>query len=201
MTRSSIRNALGTAALAGIILAPAVLQADHHGGAAEASEPAAREVVVGEAIQVTAKVIEIDAEARVVTVEGEAIGRVPIKAPEPAPNFDQISVGDDVTISYYESVALELRPATGAEPAVAAAKAVALAPRGATPGGLIVETVQRTAVIRAIDEESRKVQLDVPAGYSVTLRVSEDVDLAGVQVGEKVIATHTQAVAIELTKP
>ena len=201
MTRSSIRNALGTAALAGIILAPAVLQADHHGGAGEASGPAAREVAVGEAIQVTAKVVEIDAAARVVTVEGEAIGRVPIKAPEPAPNFDRISVGDDVTISYYESVALELRSATGAEPAIAAATAVALAPRGATPGGLIVETVQRTAVIRAIDEESRKVQLDLPAGDSVTLRVSEEVDLTGVKVGEKVIATHTQALAIELKKP
>jgi len=191
MTRRSIRNALGSAALASIILAPAVLQAEHHEGAAEASEPAARKVVVGEAVQVTAKVIEIDAEARVVTIEGEAIGRVPIKAPEPAPNFDRISVGDDVTISYYESVALELRPATGAEPAIVAARAVSIAPRGATPGGRVVETVQRAAVIRAIDEESRKVQLDLPAGDSVTLKVS----------GEKVIATHTQAVAIELTKP
>jgi len=201
MTRISIRSALGTAALTSIILAPAVLRAEHHEGAAEAGEPAARKVVVGEAIQVTAKVTEIDAEARVVTIEGEAIGRVPIKAPEQAANFDQISVGDNVAISYYESVALELRPATGAEPAVAAARAVALAPRGATPGGRVVETVQRAAVIRAIDAEARKVQLDLPAGDSVTLKVSEDVDLAGVKVGEKVIATHTQAVAIELTKP
>jgi hypothetical protein len=63
MTRSSIRDALGTAALASIILAPAVLQADLHGGAAEASERAAREVVIGPAIQVTTEVIEIDAEA------------------------------------------------------------------------------------------------------------------------------------------
>ena len=201
MTRSSIRNALGTAALVSIILAPAAVQAEHHGETAAAGEPVAREVAVCEAIRVTAKVIEIDAEARVVTIEGEATGRVSIKAPEPAPNFDQISVGDDVTISYYESVALELRPATGAEPAITAATAVSLAPRGATPGGLVVKTVQRAAVIRAIDKDSRKVQLELPAGDSVTLRVSEDLDLAGVQVGEKVIATHTQAVAIELTKP
>ena len=201
MTRSSIRNALGTAALVSIILAPAAVQAEHHGETAAAGEPVAREVAVGEAIRVTAKVIEIDAEARVVTIEGEATGRVSIKAPEPAPNFDQISVGDDVAISYYESVALELRPATGAEPAVASATAVARAQPGATPGAAIVETVERTAVIRAIDEESRKVQLDVPAGYSVTLNVSEDVDLAGVKVGQNVVVTHTKAFAIELTKP
>jgi hypothetical protein len=56
-------------------------------------------------------------------------------------------------------------------------------------------------VIRAIDVESRKVQLDLPAGDSVTLKVSQDLDLAGVKVGQKVIATHTKAVAIELTKP
>jgi hypothetical protein len=85
--------------------------------------------------------------------------------------------------------------------AIAAATVVALAPPGATPGGLIVEIVQRTAVIRAVDKESRRVQLDVPAGYRVTLKVGADVDLEGVQVGEKVIATHTEALAIELTKP
>ncbi|MBW2233636.1 MAG: hypothetical protein JRG92_14540 [Deltaproteobacteria bacterium] len=133
MMRNPIHLALVTAALTSVIVAPTLLWADHHGGAAEAGEPAIREVVVGDAIEVTAKVVAIDSEARVVIVEGEAIGRVPIKAPEPAPNFDQISVGDDVKISYYESVALELRPAKGAEPAIAAATVVALAPPGATP--------------------------------------------------------------------
>ena len=152
-------------------------------------EAADRAIQVGDEVVITAKVVEIDREARSILIEGPEGDRIPIQAPDPAPNFDQIELGDDVTIRYYEAVALAIRPATDAEPGVAGVAAVSTAPPGATPGGVIVETVERTAIVRAVDPKQRTVTLDVPAGYLVKLDLDESIDLTNVRVGEKVSVT------------
>ena len=188
-------------ALAAALLVPCAVMAESEVAAAGAEEAANREIVVGDEVVVTAKVVEIDRTARTITIEGPEGLRVPIQAPDPAPNFDQVKLGDEVTIRYYEAVALAIRPAIDAKPSAVAIAAVSTAPPGATPGGLVIETVERTAIVRAIDRENRIVTLDVPAGGLVALDVDESVDLANVKIGEKVIATHTQALAIQITHP
>ena len=164
-------------------------------------EAADRAIQVGDEVVVTAKVVEIDREARSILIEGPEGDRIPIQAPDPAPNFDRIELGDDVTIRYYEAVALAIRPATGAEPGIEGLSAVSTAPPGATPGGVIVEKVERTAIVRAVDPVQRTVTLDVPAGYLIKLDVDESLDLTNVRVGEKVSVTHTQALALQITPP
>lgn len=160
-----------------------------------------RSIQVGDEIIVTAKVVEIDRESRTILIEGPDGDRVPIQAPDPAPNFDRIKLGDDVTIRYNEAVALAIRPAKDAEPGITGLSAVSTAPPGATPGGVIFETLERTAIVRAVDPEQRTVTLDVPAGYLVKLDVDDSIDLTNVRVGEKVSVTHTQAIALQITPP
>ncbi len=181
------------------LLGAAPAQAAHHEAAA--AEPADRAVVVAEKIELSGKVVAVDKEARSIIVEGSAGNRVELDAPEEAANFDQIAVGDDVKATYFEAVALSIHPASDAKPGATEVTVAALAPPGGTPGGVIADTVQLKAVVRAVDPEARRVTLELPSGESVALRAGKGVDLARVKVGEEVVATHTEALAITISKP
>jgi hypothetical protein len=78
---------------------------------------------------------------------------------------------------------------------------VALAPKGAQPGGLVAETTQVTATIMAIDTIARTATLQFEDGSSQTLRVRDDIDLSKHDVGERVVFQVTEMVALSVEKP
>lgn len=166
-----------------------------------AAEAADRDVVVAEKIELSGKVVSVDKKARSIIVEGPQGNRVEFDAPKEAANFDQIAVGDEVKATYFEAVALSIHPAADATPGAAEITTVALAPPGGTPGGVIADTVELKAVVRAVDADARLVTLELPGGELVALRAGKGVDLARVKVGEEVVATHTEALAITISKP
>jgi len=166
----------------------------------QGGESTGRGVMVGEKITRHGKVISIDPKTRTVVVEGELGNRVSIVAPEDAPNFDQIKVGDPVVATYFESVALAIAPVGDAEPGATTTAVVATAPRGATPGGAMAEQIQLRAVVKAVDPKTRGVTLEVPEGGERTLKAGEAVDLERVKVGEQVSVTLTRALAISIDR-
>ncbi len=193
MTRFSRRFGLGTL-LGAALLLPGSAPAEHHENAAEGA------VMVGEKIDLTGKVISIDAANRTVVVEGERGQQVSIQAPEDAPNFDQIKVGDPVAATYIESIALAITPVADAEPGASALAAVVTAPPGATPGGVMAEQIQLRAVVKSVDVETRSVTLDVPSGGERNVKVGDGIDIERVKVGEQVSVTLTRALAISIDK-
>ena len=182
-------------ALAAALLLAGYASAEHHEG--KAAEGA---VIVGEKITRHGKVVSIDPKTRTVVVEGEQGRQVSIVAPEDAPNFDRIKVGDPVVATYYEAVALAIAPVEDAEPGVSAAVAVSAAPPGETPAAVMAEQIQLRAVVKAVDPKTRSVTLDVPDGGERTLKVGEAIDLEKVQVGEQVSVTLTRALAISIDR-
>ncbi len=193
MTRLSRRFGLGFL-LAAALLLPGSAPAEHHEKAAEGV------MMMGEKVNLTGKVISIDAATRTVVVEGEQGRQVSIVAPKDAPNFDQIAVGDPVTATYVESIALAIAPVADAEPGVSGVAAVSSAPPGATPAAAMAEQIELRAVVKAVDPKTRSVTLDVPAGGERTLKVGEGIDLEKVKVGEQVSVTLTRALAISIDK-
>ena len=192
MTRSFRRLGFSFA-LAAALLLPGCASVGQDDG-----ESAARAVMVGEKITRHGKVISIDAKARTVTVEGELGRQVSIVAPEDAPNFHKIKVGDPVVATYYESIALTIAPVADAEPGASGAVAVATAAPGETPAAAMAELIQLRAVVKAVDAETRSVTLDVPEGGERTLKAGEAIDLEKVKVGEQVSVTLTRALAISI---
>jgi len=182
-------------ALAVALLLPGSAPAEHHEG-----EAAERAVVLGEKITRHGTVISIDAEARTVVVEGELGRQVEIVAPEDAPNFHKIKVGDPVVATYYESIALAIAPVADAEPGASAAAVVATAPPGATPAAAMAEQIQLRAVVKAVDPATRIVTLDVPEGGERSLKAGDAIDLEKVKVGEQVSVTLTRALAISIDR-
>jgi len=174
---------------------PATALADSHEGAA-----ADRAVMVGEKVELKGKVVGVDKETRTVVIEGEQGRQVSIVAPDDSPNFDQIAVGDPVSATYFESIAVAIAPVADAEPGASATAAVSSAPPGSTPGGVMAEQIELRAVVKAVDAEARSVTLEGPEGGERVLKVGEGIDLADVKTGELVSVTLTRALAISIEK-
>ncbi len=188
-----IRRFPVTFLLAAALLSPGFALADHH-------EAAERAVVVAEKVNLKGKVVSVDAATRTVVVEGERGGLVEIQAPKDSPNFEQIQVGDPVSATYVESIAIAIAPVPDAQPGVSKMVDVATAPKGATPGATIAERIELRAVVKAVDTENRKVTLDVPGGGERTLKVANGIDVEKIKVGEQVSVALTRALAISIDK-
>lgn len=157
-------------------------------------------VELGDTVSVTAEVVSIDKKARTVVVRGPEGNEVEIDVPEEARNFDQIEVGDQVNVTYYESVALFLGDA-GTQPAADADVVAARTKKGEKPGGVVVETDEISALVTAIDRDNHKVSLKGPKGKTVTINVDPAVnDLKNIKVGDSVHARITKAIAISVEK-
>jgi Cu/Ag efflux protein CusF len=69
--------------------------------------------------------------------------------------------------------------------------------RAEKPGGVVVQEVQATAVVKAIDQEKRLVTLSLPSGETETFTAGPEIrNLAQVKVGDKVTATYVRSLAI-----
>ncbi len=90
--------------------------------------------VLTEASSITATVVEINPKYRTVVLKGPKGGLVEMQVGEEARNFDQLKVGDLVTIENSQSVALEVRKSTGA-PVNKETTTMTRAKLGEKPGG------------------------------------------------------------------
>ena len=115
-------------------------------------------------------------------------------------NFPQLHVGDKVkaTLTDEMVVFVKKKDATAVD---GAAATVVLAPKGAKPGGVVADTVQVTAIVKAVDLEHHKATLQFPDGSTKTIAVRPDVELSPSNVGAEVVIRKTQALALSVEKP
>lgn len=151
-------------------------------------------------VEVVAKVTAIDMKNRKATLLLADGTKTTVKVPPEAINFDQVKVGDMLKAVLTEQVVVYIDDAGASVPDGYAA-GVALAPKGAQPGGIVAETVQITATVTAIDQTSRKATLRFEDGSVKTFPVRDDIDLSQHAVGEKVVFVVTEIVALSVEKP
>ncbi len=157
------------------------------------------EVAVGEAIQLQGTVKSIDKQNKAVTVVGPQGNEVVITAGPEARNFDQIAIGDMVTLTYTQAVALELIPAgSGVAPGRQVTESVVRAEPGQKPAGVIQTTVRILANVVAVNPKAQTVTLKGPE-RTVELAVKDPAVLAKVRVGQQVEAVFTEAIGLAVT--
>jgi hypothetical protein len=155
--------------------------------------------VVVQTHKLIAKVADIDAAKRAVTLVTPDGKKTTVKCGPEVINFDQIGVGDQLRVLVTEELAVSM--ATDAAPAGdGGAAIVALAPKGAKPGGVIAGTVQVTATVTAINLKRHRATLQFPDGTSHKVAVRKDVDLTQRKVGEKVVIRTTGVMALAVDK-
>ena len=156
-------------------------------------------VIIVDTFTATATVTAIDEAKRKVTLVFPDGKKTVYRAGPEVVNFDQIQVGDQVKVVLTEEAAIFI--GRGAPPSATDATAVALAPVGAKPGGVMVETIQLTAKVTAVDAKSQKVTLELPNGTSKKVKVSKKVDLEALRPGDNVTVQVSEGLAITVEKP
>jgi hypothetical protein len=163
-------------------------------------EPGVPGGVTVDTYKMTATVADIDTDKRKVRLRTQDGKETTVKCGPEVINFGQLRVGDQVKIMATQELAVEMGT-PGAPPIDNGASLVALAPKGAKPGGVMASTVLVTAKVTAIDLKQHKATLQLPDGTSKTFAVRPDVDLAQRKVGEEVTIRSTESLAISVEKP
>ena len=167
--------------------------------AAQAAVPAA--APKGEAVMasatVTATVVKDDQKTREVTVKGQDGKEFSYVASEDVKNLAQVKPGDTVTATYAEALAYEVKKGgTVVGPATVVGGGAALP--GARPAGGIARQTTATVIITAIDPKAPSVTFKGPQGNTRTIKVQHPEKLEGVNVGDTVELTFTEAFAVKV---
>lgn len=143
-------------------------------------------------------VTKVDAAKRVVTFRGPRGNVATLKVPPESQNLDQVKPGQQYRMKYVEAVAVAVR--VGGEAAALASEEVRLAPKGAKPGGMMVRTQQVSGVVDAIDYAHRYIAMRGPRGNTLVYKVADNVPLQELGAGDRIVVTHTEALAIEMVE-
>lgn len=168
------------------------------GAFAQALQGAASPTVMKEMETVmTATVVAIDMERRIVTLKGEDGEVRDVKVGQEAVNLPQVKVGDLVTVKFYESIAVEvIKPGTYA--GTGEKSAIVRAKPGEMPGGMTARQSTMTATVTAIDRQKSAITLKGPEGKLTTVKVQDPTNLEKVKVGDELMITYTEALAFSV---
>lgn len=155
--------------------------------------------VIGAAMTTASgQVTAVDQATRTITLRGPEGNTVEVVAGPDVRNFNQIKAGDTLTLDYYESVAVDVRPAGSGAPEVVTETAATRSAKGERPGGAIGRQTTITAKIWHINPSANLVILEGPQGGRRTIQVRDPALRAKLQQlkeGDLVDFTITQAVA------
>ena len=151
-------------------------------------------------IEETATVQAVDQSTRMVTLKGPEGNSVTFKASAEVRNLPQVKVGDTVTFAYYESLAVRVLKKGEAFPAAGESAAMARAKPGEKPAGVVGAETTVNATITAIDKKAKTATLKGEDGKSVTVTPLRPEKLNEVKVGDRLVITYTEAVAVKVEK-
>ena len=182
-------------AVVALLLSCAIASADED--KAPMSKPA---IYTSTTTQITAVVEAINHETREVTVkraDGEIINFV---ASEEARNLDQVSVGDIIHAKYVQSMSIEVVANEGFEPAAGGVTTIARTDKGEMPGMVATDTLIVTATVEEINLEANTFKLKGPDGSINEFTARDPENLKRAEVGDLVVITTTEGVAISVEK-
>jgi len=145
-------------------------------------------------VSVTATVEKIDLKKRIVTIRGSEGTVRTLHVGEEAVNLPQVRVGDKVTLDYIESLAV--RMAKPGEVKDEVKGLVGRAKPGEKPGYIEETETTITATILDIDKVKETATLKAPDGEVVGVKVKDPANLDKVKVGDTIVITYTEALAI-----
>jgi hypothetical protein len=148
----------------------------------------------------TATVEAVDQSTRMVTLKGPEGKSVTFKASDEVRNLAQVKVGDTVKFAYYESLAVRVLKAGEAFPTAGESAAMARAKPGEKPAGVVGTETTVNATITAIDKKAKTATLKGEDGKSVTVKPLRPEKLDEVKVGDRLVITYTEAVAVKVEK-
>jgi Cu/Ag efflux protein CusF len=156
---------------------------------------AQRAVSEGDVVEMTAEIVAIDKDARILTLEDEDGEIEEIFAGPEVKRFDELKVGDKVTFRYYESIVSQIRKPGDSAPNPTGAPTLVRG-AGAKPSATLSQQLSATVTLTEIDAKVPSVTVKTEDGRTMSFKVDDKKNLEGVKVGDKVDITYTAAVMI-----
>lgn len=153
-----------------------------------------------ETMIVTAMVEAINHETREVTLRGPEGDSVSFIASEEARNLDQVQAGDIVMAEYVQSMSIEVLANDGTKPGAGEISAAGRSEKGEMPGMAAIDSVVVTATVEEINLEANTFKLKGPSGEIKEYEARNPENLKKADVGDLVVITYTEAVAITVEK-
>ena len=149
-----------------------------------------------------AEITAIDYETRALTLMDEMGKEVTVQAGPDVERLDEVEVGDVVEIDYYLSVAAELRAPTleEMENPLEIEEEVEEAAPDAAPGGAEITMIKAVCTVEGLDRPTATVTLMGPLGGLNVVRVADIENLTKMRIGDTIMVTFTEAVAISVEK-
>jgi Cu/Ag efflux protein CusF len=161
--------------------------------------PAAPQRTVDSASEtVKATIVAIDKAARTVTLRGPKGNDVVVQADDNMKRFDELKVGDEITATYTESIAVNVRKAGQPAPPDAVQS---LTPREGGPGATLKVQQNVAVTVQEIDRNAPSVTVRTPDKGVITYSVRDPKNLENLNVGDKVDVTFTQALLLRADAP
>jgi hypothetical protein len=149
-------------------------------------------------VKATATVVGIDAATRTVSLKNKQGKLTDVQVGDDVRNFEQLRVGDKVTVEYKEALSVSLTRQTGMRSSTEREIVDRAAP-GAKPGGMVGREVTVTADVVAVNTKTKTVTLRGPKGRTVDVHVGDPQQLKSVRRGDQVQAVYTEALAVSVT--
>jgi len=103
-------------------------------------------------------------------------------------------------VKYHQSIAVQVTK-PGAAEGSQVKETVTRAKPGEKPAGAVAKQVTVTATVEKIDKKKMIATLKGPEGKVVDVKVRDPKNLENVNVGDQVVITYTEAVAVSVEKP
>ncbi len=153
-------------------------------------------------VEMEGTVSDINPETREITLIGPKGNLVTIIASDAVKRFDEIEVNDIIAFEFWTYMKAEFRkptPEEEAEPIVMIAEA-GKAPEGMPPGAVVGAVVKAIVTIEVLNRPFMLVTIKGPKGNFMTIEVEDPAILTELHIGQVVIFTYAEAVAVSLQK-
>jgi Cu/Ag efflux protein CusF len=164
-------------------------------GASQAQKPVTHEK---KPVVIKATIDAIDHDSRMITLKDKNGKSREIYAGPEVRRFDELKVGDVVTIRTTEATVYQIRKAgESAQPSVKDEPVIVRTP-GAKPGATKIEQETKTVTVKEIDQKTSGVTIQTEDGNTTSFKVSDKKLLKGLVAGDRVVITYTKAMAISI---
>lgn len=150
--------------------------------------------------EVTATVKDIDYKTRKVTLKMDNGEEYTIVAGKNIKRLEQVKKGDTVTASYTEALVYDVNKGGKATAPVATTSESRGTRAGGRPEATIGKQVTMSVIISEIDRKTPSVTFKGPEGETQTFKVRHPEKLQGVNVGDTVDITYSEALALKVDK-
>ena len=157
---------------------------------------------IWQVVSVTAEVQKVDLEKRELTLKGPQGNVLSFTVDKRVERLSEVKAGDKVNVDYYVSLASEIREPTAEEKEnpITVLETAAKAPPETAPAGGGLRQIKAVVIVEGIDRPAEMVTLKGPLGNTITIKVLDPSRLDKVSLGDTVIVTYTEALAVSVEK-